>query len=114
MNGYISNLRVVNGTAVYTGPFVPSASPLPAVQNTVLLVSSTITPSTYDAAELSDMETAGTAKLTTSNSPYYGSYSGAFDGSGDYLTLPFNAAMGAGNGDFTLKSGPILHLVLEI
>jgi hypothetical protein len=103
MNGYISNLRVVNGTAVYTGPFVPSASPLPAVQNTVLLVSSTITPSTYDAAELSDMETAGTAKLTTSNSPYYGSYSGAFDGSGDYLTLPFNAAMGAGNGDFTLE-----------
>ena len=36
-NGYISNLRVVNGSAVYTGTFTPSVVPLSTVTNTVLL-----------------------------------------------------------------------------
>ena len=101
--GYISNVRIVKGTAVYTGPFVPSNSPLPAVQNTVLLVSSTITPPVYDAAELSDIENAGTAKLTASNSPYYSSYSGYFDGTGDYLSVASNAAFNVGSENFTIE-----------
>ena len=36
-HGYISNLRVVNGTAVYTGDFEPPTSELTIVPNTVLL-----------------------------------------------------------------------------
>ena len=35
--GYISNLRVVNGTAVYTSDFTPPTSELTAIPNTVLL-----------------------------------------------------------------------------
>jgi len=35
--GYISNLRVVKGTAVYTDNFIPSSSPLTAIANTSLL-----------------------------------------------------------------------------
>jgi hypothetical protein len=35
--GYISNVRVVNGTAVYTSNFTPSTSPLTAIANTSLL-----------------------------------------------------------------------------
>ena len=35
--GFISNLRVVNGTAVYTGNFTPPVAPLTAVTNTSLL-----------------------------------------------------------------------------
>jgi hypothetical protein len=31
-NGYISNLRIVKGVAVYTGAFTPPAAPLPATQ----------------------------------------------------------------------------------
>ena len=35
--GYVSNLRVVKGTAVYTGNFTPSTSALTAITNTKLL-----------------------------------------------------------------------------
>jgi len=35
--GYISNVRVVKGTAVYTANFTPSTAPLTAITNTVLL-----------------------------------------------------------------------------
>jgi hypothetical protein len=37
-DGFISNLRVVKGTAVYTSAFTPSTSPLTAVTNTKLLI----------------------------------------------------------------------------
>ena len=35
--GYISNVRIVNGTCLYTSAFTPSTAPLSAVANTVLL-----------------------------------------------------------------------------
>ena len=38
LRGYVSNLRVVNGTEVYTGNFTPSTSPLTAITNTSLLL----------------------------------------------------------------------------
>jgi hypothetical protein len=35
--GYISNMRVINGTALYTTAFTPSTTPLTAITNTQLL-----------------------------------------------------------------------------
>jgi hypothetical protein len=37
-NGYISNFRMVKGTAVYTSNFTPSTTPLTAIANTSLLL----------------------------------------------------------------------------
>ena len=37
LNGYISNLRVLKGTALYTSTFTPPSSPLTAITNTSLL-----------------------------------------------------------------------------
>lgn len=37
VNGYITDLRVVKGTAVYTASFTPSTTPLTAITNTSLL-----------------------------------------------------------------------------
>ena len=39
IDGYITNYRIVNGTAVYTGNFTPSTARLTAITNTVLLLS---------------------------------------------------------------------------
>jgi hypothetical protein len=43
--GYLSNIRVVKGTALYTGTFTPSTTPLPAVANTILLACRSLVPS---------------------------------------------------------------------
>jgi hypothetical protein len=42
--GYLSNIRIVKGTAVYTSNFTPSTTPLTAVSGTVYLVASNIVP----------------------------------------------------------------------
>ena len=39
LNGYISNFRIVKGTAVYTSNFTVPTSPLTAITNTILLTS---------------------------------------------------------------------------
>lgn len=38
LNGYISNVRIVKGTAVYTAAFTPSQSILPSIANTQVLL----------------------------------------------------------------------------
>ena len=40
-NGYLTNLRVVNGTAVYTSNFTPPTTSLTAIANTILLLNAT-------------------------------------------------------------------------
>jgi hypothetical protein len=104
LTGYLSNLRVVMGTALYTGPFIPSGQPLPVTSNTTLLLASTVGPSTTDATRNHNIETFGTARQVANNSPYYDTYSAYFDGTGDYLTFGANQAnLGLGTGDFTFE-----------
>jgi|694.fasta_scaffold01024_11 hypothetical protein len=101
MTGNIADVRVVNGTALYTSNFVPSAAPLLAVQNTVLLNNMT-SAGIYDAAMMNNMETVGDAKLSTAVSKFGGS-SMSFDGTGDYLKAPYNPAYSL-PGDFTVET----------
>jgi hypothetical protein len=103
-NGYLSNLRFVVGSCTYTRAFVPPNQPLPVTSNATMLLASTVGPSTADATRNHNIETFGTARQVANNSPYYDTYSGYFDGTGDYLTFGANQAnLGLGTGDFTFE-----------
>ena len=102
LNGYISNFRVVNGTAVYTSAFTPPTSPVTAITNTSLLLNAT-NAAIYDNSMKNDLETVGNAQISTSVKKF-GTGSMYFDGSGDYLTIPANPDNRINTtGDFTIE-----------
>jgi len=100
--GYISNLRILKGTALYSGATynVPIA-PLTNIANTSLLLNFT-NAGIYDATSRNVLETVGDAKISTAQSKWGGS-SMYFDGTGDYLVGPANNFYNFGTGDFTIE-----------
>lgn len=95
--GYISDARVVTGTAVYTAAFTPPTQPLTAISGTQLLTC-TNKNSIYDAAAGQDVTATGDAAASTTQ--YKWSSSTAFDDNGDYLTATVDPP---GTGDYTLE-----------
>jgi hypothetical protein len=114
-NGYISNLRIVNGTAVYTTNFTPSTTPLTPITNTNLLTcqSNRFVDNSSGAYALT---LAGTPTVQA-YSPFGGvtsvptSYSNYFNGSTDYFTVPATTSTGfnVGTGDFTVEAWVYLN-----
>jgi hypothetical protein len=100
-NGYISNLRVLKGTALYTASFTPPASPVTAITNTQLLTNFT-NAAIFDNSMKNDLETVGNAQISTSVKKF-GTGSMAFDGNGDYLYSPVTPDQSLGTGDFTIE-----------
>jgi len=100
MQGYISNLRIVKGTAVYTANFTPPTSPVTAITNTSLLTNFT-NAGIYDAAVQNNSITVGDAQASTTQSKWSPT-SIKFDGTGDYLLMP-SATVPALAGAFTIE-----------
>jgi hypothetical protein len=109
-NGYISNLRFVKGTAVYTAAFTVPTAPLIAISNTQLL--------TCKTNRFRDDSSNGFTVTTNNNvsvqrfSPFSptAAYaagtiggSGYFDGSGDYLGVPSGAFSYASGTAYTFE-----------
>jgi hypothetical protein len=102
INGYLADLRVVKGTAVYTANFTPPTAPLTAITNTSLLLNFT-NAGIYDATAKNDLETVGNAQISTAQNKFGGS-SMLFDGTGDYLLSQNNIDLRMGTGDFTVEA----------
>ena len=99
--GYMSDVRIVKGTAVYTADFTPPTAPLTAVTNTSLLLP-------FDDATIVDrtgssvLSVVGDTAIATATPPYSGSSYFTFDGSEDRVI-----AEGADislAGDFTIEA----------
>jgi len=99
--GYISNVRILKGTAQYTANFTPPTAPLTAITNTSLLLNYT-NAGVIDNAMMNNLETVGNAQISTTQSKWGGS-SIAFDGTGDALSTPANVNLAFGTGDFTIE-----------
>jgi hypothetical protein len=96
--GYISGLRVLNGTAATIS--LPTTPPT-AITNTALLTNFT-NAGIYDAAAKNDLETVGNAQVSTTQAKF-GTTSVYFDGSGDGLLGPVSNLFDFGSGDFTIE-----------
>ncbi len=111
--GHVSNLRVVKGGALYTSSFTPSTTPL-----TSSVSSGTVSLLTFQSNRFVD-NSVNNFSVAVSGSPSIQAFSpfapttaydsavnggsAYFDGSGDYLSIPDNAAFTFGSGNFTVE-----------
>jgi len=101
LNGYLSDVRVVKGTALYTATYTVATAPLTAVSGTSLLLNFT-NAGLYDAAAKSVLTSFGTAQASTTVSKWSPT-SAYFNGSTSYLYAQPNTAFAFGTGDFTVE-----------
>ena len=113
-NGYIANLRVLNGTSLYSTTFTPPTSLLTNVANTALLLNfnnyniatntnnNTIIDSSSNNNAISVLGNgANTLVGQGSFNPYEPSYSNYFNGG--YLSMATTTGLSIGTANFTLE-----------
>lgn len=103
--GYISNIRVLKGTALYTSNFTPPTTQLTAITNTSLLTCQSnrlrdASTNNFTITRNGDVAVSSFGPFTETDTT---TGSGYFDGSGDYLSFPHSTALVYGTGNFTLE-----------
>ena len=104
-NGHFSDFRIVKGSAVYTGNFTPPIAPVSTSGSTstasysntanvnltfpssnTFLLNNFTNAGIYDSTMISDVETVGDSKISSTQSKFGGTAI-FFDGTGDYISL---------------------------
>lgn len=99
--GYMADVRILKGTALYTSAFTPNTAPLTAVTGTSLLLSNT-NAAIFDNAMMNVLETVPSAQISTTVTKF-GAASMKFDGDTDYVGMPKNENVNLGSGNFTIE-----------
>jgi hypothetical protein len=107
--GYLSGLRIVAGTAIYTSNFTPPTTPPTAVSGTQLLCNFT-NAGIVDSAAKTNLETVGNAQISTAQSKFGGS-SMLFDGTADALAGYNNQSLILGSSNFTWECWVYLNSI---
>jgi hypothetical protein len=116
-NGFLSNCRVVVGSVptgyqtssttlnaqIFTPPTAPvSTTSQGATSANVKYIGNFINAGIYDSAAKKDLETVGTAQVSTAQAKW-GTTSMYFAGSGNYLLTPYSPTLVFGTADFTFE-----------
>ena len=120
ITGYLSDLRIVNGTAVYTGGFTPPSGPLTTTGGTYSITTNVNTSipssntklhlkgtdaSIIDKSQGANLNLVGavgsTGQVRTGN--WANSKTMYFDGTDDYIIGPTISDLNIGTGDFTVE-----------
>lgn len=116
--GYMSNVRVVKGTAVYTANFTPPTAPLTVSSGTALLTCSTnrfqdLSPNNFTCTPNGNVAVSNANPfvvkypgLSSTYAPSTASaWSGYFNGGdADWVSAPSNTAFAFGTGDFCMEA----------
>lgn len=105
--GYVSNVRLVRGTAVYTSNFTPPTTPLTAITGTSLLAcqSNRFKDNSTNNFAITQNGDVKISAMTPFNqvSPYTTAIYGGSFGEAGYITAASSSAFGFGSGDFTIE-----------
>jgi len=110
LNGFVSNVRIVKGTAVYTSNFTPPTSALTNISGTVLLCCQSS--SSVTAADVSPSSiTANGNTVSTTYNPFSTTLgavnftsTGLGTGTGESLTISSDSSLDLGSGAFTIEA----------